>query len=153
SGSFRIPEVVGGPVSASFATHALGGPWLRATKSDVVLPNQTTTLTLHVEPTGSVHGLVRHDDSSIAIGSQVRLDAYDGRYALVQTGGDGSFLAEGIPAGAVTIHVSDPARGGVALVTGLSVADSSTLEAGAIQLLETPLAVVSIDPPDGTTEV
>ena len=62
SGQFRIPELVGGPVSASFSTRASGGPWLFASDSDVVRPAETTTLTLQVEPSGSVHGSVTHDD-------------------------------------------------------------------------------------------
>ena len=64
SGQFRIPEMVGGPVSASFYTRAPGGPWLYANDADVVAPGQTTTLSLQVEPSGSVHGRVLHDDGS-----------------------------------------------------------------------------------------
>jgi len=152
SGWFRIPELVGGPVSASFQMRATGGPWLYASDADTVLPGQTTTLTLDVEPSGSISGLVRHDDGvSPAIGAQIRVEGAGGRTAVVATGGDGAFLAQGVPVGAVTIRVSDPAKGGVALVTGLSVAAGATLEAGVIQLLETPLAVVSVTPPDGAT--
>jgi hypothetical protein len=152
-GQFRIPELISGPVSATFTTRAPGGPWLYANDTDVVVPDQTTSLTLVVEPSGAVHGSVAHDDDAPAVGSQVRIDASGGRSAVVQTGADGSFLAESIPAGPITIRVDDPARAGVALVKGLSVAAGVVLEAGEIRLLETPLAVVSVTPPDGRTGV
>ncbi len=154
SGQFRIPEVIAGPVSASFSTRAPGGPWLRAVDADAVAPGATATLDLLVEPSGGVRGRVVHEDGTPAIGSQVRVEAASsGRVALVQTGGDGTFLAEGVPAGPVTIRVADAAHGGVALVTGLAVADNATLEAGEIRLLEVPLAVVSFSPADGTSQV
>ena len=87
----------------------------------MVRPAETTTLTLQVEPSGSVRGSVAHDDGTPGDRLQVRVEASAGRSAVVQTGGDGTFLAEGVPAGAVTIRVNDPARGGVALLTGLGV--------------------------------
>ncbi|MFI4944119.1 MAG: Ig-like domain-containing protein, partial [Burkholderiales bacterium] len=151
SGQFHIPEIVGGPVSATFHTRAPGGPWLYANDSDTVTPGTTATLTLQVEPSGAVQGSVIHADGSPALGAEVRVEAAAGRVAVVQTGGDGTFLAEGVPAGAITIRVNDPAHGGVARVTGLGVSAGGTLQTGVIGLLETPLAVVSVTPPDGAT--
>src|SRR6185436_2375680 len=84
SGQFRIPEIAGGPVSARFATHAPGGPWLYASDADVVTPGATTTLQLQVEPSGSVRGRVLHADQTPALGSQVRVEGVGGRVALVQ---------------------------------------------------------------------
>ena len=152
-GGFRIPELLSGPVSASFSTRAVNGPWLYASDADVVRPSETTTLSLLVEPSGAVRGTVVHEDRTPAVGSQVRVEASGGRTTVVQTGEAGVFLAEGLPAGPITIRVSDAARGGVAQVTGLSVAADHTLEAGTIDLLETPLAVLSVAPADGATDV
>ena len=152
-GTFRIPELVSGPVSASFSTKAVNGPWLYASDSDVVRPSGTTTLTLNVEPSGSVSGTVVHEDGSAAVGSQVRVEAIGGRSTVVQTGERGAFVADGLPAGPITLRVSDTARGGVAWVAGLSVAADRILEAGSIRLLETPLAVSSVAPADGAADV
>jgi hypothetical protein len=91
-----------------------------------------------------VRGRVLHADQTPALGSQVRVEGVGGRVALVQAGSDGSFLAEGMPAGAITLRITDPARGGVALVTGSSVTAGGLLDAGDITLLEVPLAVVSV---------
>jgi hypothetical protein len=75
SGEFRIPEIVAGPVTASFSTQSATGPWLYASDADVVQPSATTTLRLLVEPSGSVRGTVVHDDGTPALGSKVRVES------------------------------------------------------------------------------
>ncbi|MBN2370855.1 MAG: Ig-like domain-containing protein, partial [Vicinamibacteria bacterium] len=153
NGQYRIPELLSGPVNAKFKTSAPGGPQLSASADGVVAPGETTVLNLLVEPSGGVQGLVEHEDGQLAMGAQVRIDASGGRFAVEQTGTDGTFLAEGIPVGPITIRVSHAANNGVALVAGLVVSENSTLDAGTIQLIETPLAMTSVTPADGASDV
>jgi hypothetical protein len=153
SGGFRIPEMLSGQVTASFATKSSNGPSLYASDAGVVRPSETTRLSLLVEPSGAVRGTVVHEDGNPAFGSQVRVEASGGRSTVVHTGETGVFLAEGLPAGPITLRVSDAVRGGVALVTGLVVTADRTLDAGSIDLLETPLAVLSATPADGAIQV
>jgi hypothetical protein len=100
----------GRDVTASFQTASPGGPPLYASATGTVLPGETTTLTLQVEPSGRVEGTVVHEDGAPAIGAQVRIEASGGRTTAVATGIGGAFAAEGVPTGPISIRVNDAAR-------------------------------------------
>ncbi len=154
-GFFRLPEVLAGPFTASLTARS-GEFLLYGTASGTLAPNETTSIDVQVQPSGTVTGLVaRADGTTLAAGAQVtvKLEPFRGNVAL-QAQGDGRFTFHGVPLGPLSMRVNDPITKGVALVKdlGLSV-NGEVLDVGTIVLDDSPVAVVSVDPPDGAVAV
>src|SRR4029079_16029362 len=83
----------------------------------------------------------------------VRLDPFRGAVTL-QAQSNGRFTARGVPLGAFSVLVSDPVTTGAALLTSQNLAaNGNTADVGSIVLDDTPVSVLAVDPPDGSTGV
>ena len=151
-GQFSLPEVLAGPFTAQLVAQ-IGGFTLYGSGSGDVVPGETTTIVVAVQDSGRVIGRVlRSDGTTPAYGASVTVQVTPGG-ASVTVSADplGNFEAVGVPLGTVTVRVADPATGGVALATGLSLlADGATADAGTLALDDTPVAVATVDPADGS---
>ncbi|MCU1246824.1 MAG: LamG domain protein jellyroll fold domain protein, partial [Acidobacteria bacterium] len=129
---------------------------LYGTASGAVTPGANSNVTIQLQPSGTVTGLVvRPDGTTPAYGATVLLQLGSGAGSVsLQSGSDGRFTATGVPLGAFTVRIDDPLTGGIGLVGGLTVAaNGDTVDAGRIVLDDTPITVLSVDPADGATGV
>ncbi len=152
-GSFFLPEVLAGPVTATF--EVAGPPKLFGTASGLVRPGETLTLPIAIEPTGRVRGLVRRADLAPAAGANVLFLLSAGRGVLsTQTEDDGTFDVEGIPLGSFDLRVEDPFTGGVGFANDLEISfEGEFLDGLVIDLDDSPVRVLTVDPPDGALDV
>jgi hypothetical protein len=152
-GGFFLPEVLAGPVTATL--EVAGPPKLFGTASGLVRPDETLTLPIAIEPTGRVRGLVRRADLAPAAGANVLFLLSGGRGVLsTQTGDDGTFDVEGIPLGSFDLRVEDPFTGGVGFANGLEISfEGEFLDGLTIDLDDSPVRVLTVDPPDGALDV
>ncbi len=152
-GKFALPEILAGPFTASLRVTG-GGFTLFGSTSGTIVAGQPNQLTVQVQPSGTVTGLVlRPDGHTPAVGADVSLQLAAGRIAL-QAQNDGRFTATGVPLGAFTLRVSDALSGGLGLVQGQSLASNGqTVDVGTITLDANALAVLGVDPPDGAAHV
>jgi hypothetical protein len=154
-GQFSLPEVLAGPFTAQLVAQ-IGGFTLYGSGSGVVVPGQTTSIVVAVQDSGRVIGRVlRSDGTTPAYGANVTVQVTPGGASVtVPVDPLGNFEAVGVPLGTVTVRVADPATGGVALATGLSLlVDGATADAGTLVLDDTPVAVATVDPADGSIGV
>lgn len=154
-GSFHLTEVLAGPFTAALRA-TVNGLTLYGSASGVVTPNQTTALTVQLQDTGTVAGLVlRPDGTTPAVGAAVTIRLDRSRGTLdVQTQADGRFTVTGVPLGGLDVSVFDPGSNGVGRVINQQLAhNGDTADAGTIVLDNQPFSVVSIDPADGSTNV
>ena len=152
-GRFALPEVLAGPFTASLRVTS-GAFTLFGSTSGTIAADQANQLTVQVQPSGTVTGLVlRPDGHTPAVGAGVTLQLAAGLVTL-QAQSDGRFTAAGVPLGAFTVRVSDAISGGLGLVSGQSLASNGqTVDVGTITLDANALTVVSVDPPDGATGI
>ncbi|MCU1350083.1 MAG: hypothetical protein JWO56_3113, partial [Acidobacteria bacterium] len=154
-GNFTIREALAGPYTATLRSQQ-GEFTLYGTTTGTIAPGVVNSVTVQLQPSGSVTGVVfRAGGTTPAYGATVllQLDPNRGSVSL-QAASDGRFTARGVPLGALTIRVDDPLTGGIAIVHGLSVANNGdTVDAGTIVLDDSPVAVLSVDPPDGAVGV
>ncbi len=151
-GTLFLPEVLAGPVTATL--EVAGPPKLFGTASGLVLPGATLDLPVAIEPTGTVRGLVRRADGAPAAGATVIFLLASGRGAPSVQARDGSFEAEGIPLGSFDIRVEDPFSGGVGFENDLEIDfEGQILDGIVIDLDDSPVRVLEVDPPDGAIEV
>jgi hypothetical protein len=153
-GSFFMPQVLAGTFTANLRVQN-GTITLFGSTSSSVAPGQTADITVQVQPSGSVVGTVlRSDGVTPAAGANVALALDRGGSVVVQAQTDGAFTANGLPLGGFTARVNDPVTTGQALLQGQSIASNGQiLDLGSIVLNDTPMALVSIDPADGSTGV
>jgi len=153
-GRFALPQVLAGPFVASLRARS-GEFFLYGTTSSNVAAGQTATITVQVQPSGTVKGLVlRSDNATPAIGANVRLTLDQNRGSVtVQAGNDGRFTASGVPLGGFTARVDDPITNGLALTSGALATNGETKDLGTIVLDDKPLTAISFSPADGTTGV
>lgn len=153
-GSFSLPVVLAGTFTANLTAQS-GQFTLFGSTSSSVQPNQNTDITIQVQPSGTVTGKVfRSDGVTPAAGSNVSLTLTRGGSVVVQAQTDGTFTAQGVPLGAFSVRINDPVSTGQAIVTGQSLGtNGQVVDLGNIILNDTPLAVVSITPSDGSTGV
>ena len=156
AGSFTFPAVLAGPFTASL-TSSVGGFTLRGTAAGVAQPGQTTTFDVTLQPSASVIGRVfRPDGTTPAVGAEVTVSAgpIGNIRVTVPVVAAGTFRADGIPLGAITLRVVDAISGGAGFVGGLTAAsDGQLLAVGDLVLDNTPLTVVSSTPADGALNV
>lgn len=152
-GKFALPEVLAGPFNASLRV-ASGGFTLFGSTSGTIVADQVNELTLQVQPSGTITGLVlRPDGHTPAVGANVTIQLAAGT-VIVQAQNDGRFTATGVPLGAFTVRVNDPLTGGLGLVQGQTLAtNGQTVDVGTITLDANALAVLTVDPPDGAVNV
>jgi hypothetical protein len=153
-GSFFLPQVMAGAFTANLRVQNSTITLFGSTSSSVV-PGQTADITVQVQPSGSVIGTVlRSDGVTPAAGANVTLALDRGGSVVVQAQTDGTFTANGLPLGGFTARINDPVTTGQALLQHESIASNGQIvDLGSIVLNDTPMAVVSIDPADGSTGV
>jgi len=154
NGTFALPQVLAGPFTAKLSAD-VGGFTLYGTASGTVLFNQNDNLSIEVQPSGTISGIVlRPDGLTPAVGANVIIQLITGASITVQAQNDGSFSAVGVPLGAFTVQIKDPVSGGIAAVLGQSIASNDqTVSLGTITLDGNVLSVVSSNPADGTTGI
>jgi hypothetical protein len=121
-----------------------------------VVADDEQTVDVQLQPTGTLIGRVlRADGATPANGAEVSV-YLPSLYLRVATTADqdGNFELRGLPLVTMSLSVKDAITGGLALVPSLTLTtNGQTLDAGTIILDDTPIAVVSIDPPDGAVGV
>ena len=152
-GTFFLPEVLAGPVTATFE---LAGAVKRfGTATGVVVPGGRLDLPVPVEPSGSVSGVVRLPGGAPAVGANVLVLLSGNRGVLAtQTHDAGGFEIKGIPLGTFDLRVEDPFSGGVGFVNGLEITTPDEVLTGlVVDLDDSPVRVLAVDPPDGAVDV
>ena len=147
NGTFLLPEVLAGPFTATLST-SRGPLKLAGVVSGEVRPGETTAVTLEVQPTGRLEGLVTRSDGKAAFGAEVTVKTTKGSLPAM-VGEDGWFRVDGVVADEpVTASITDRFTGGVGKGAGV-VPEGGTLTLDPIQLDDTPIAVASVEPADG----
>jgi hypothetical protein len=154
NGTFALPQVLAGPFTAKLSAN-IGGFTLYGTASGSVLPSQNDNLTIEVQPSGTVSGLVlRPDGQTPAVGAFVTIQLNSSGSITLQAQNDGTFTATGVPLGVFTVQISDPSTGGLAAIESQSLASNGqTVNLGTITLDGNALSVVASNPSEGTTGV
>ncbi|MEA2464338.1 MAG: large repetitive protein, partial [Acidobacteriota bacterium] len=154
-GAFTLRDVLAGSFTATLRTQN-GSVTLYGSKSGAILPDITNDVTVQLQPTGSVKGIVkRADGTTAAYGASVVIDLLPNRGSIaVQTDNSGAFNANGIPLGALKVRVTDPLTAGIAMTPEQVLSDNGqVIDVQTLVLDDTPVAVVSVDPADGTIGV
>jgi hypothetical protein len=152
-GLFALPQVPAGPFSATLTAKS-GEFLLYGTASGSIAPNQTLDLTVQIQPSGTVTGLVmRSNGTTPAVGANVVLQLDASRSVTVQAGNDGRFTARGVPFSNFTVRINDPITTGLALSQGSLTTNGQTVDLGTLVLDDQPLRVVSITPANGAIGV
>jgi hypothetical protein len=146
-GTFRFPALLAGPVSLRL-TLTGGATELYGTATATVVAGQETTVNVRLQDSATVTGLVlRADGVTPAFGADTMIRLSNGLSIPVQVLSDGRFTATGVPLGAISVRVTDPFTGGVALRENVALTtNNETLDLGTIVLDDNPVTVVSIDP-------
>ena len=154
NGTFALPQVLAESFTARLSAD-IGGFTLYGTASGSVLPNQNDNLTIQVQSSGSITGLVlRSDGVTPAVGTFVTVQLTVGGSITLQAQNDGTFTATGVPLGTFNVQFNDPITGGLAAVEAQSLAtNGQTVNLGTITLDDNALAIVSSNPSDGTIGV
>lgn len=153
-GTFALPQVLAGPFTVALKAKS-GEFTLYGTANGEVPPGGTAQVTVQVQPSGTVTGLVRRSDNvTPAVGANVVLILDGNRGSVtVQAGNDGRFTARGVPFSTFTVRIDDPITTGLALTSGSIETNGQTLDLGTIVLDDQPLSVVSVTPASGTIGV
>lgn len=150
-GIFNLREVLAGPYTATLKTQS-GEFTLFGTASGTIAHDAMNDVTVQLQPSGTVTGVIRRaDGTTAAYGAQVVLNLLPNRGSVsLQAGTDGRFTSRGVPLGAFSVRITDPLTGGVGIATGFNLANNGdTVDIGVVVLDDTPVAVVSVDPQDG----
>jgi hypothetical protein len=158
AGTFRFPEVLAGPFSATLRVNQ-GGLNLYGRASGTVIPGETASLSIQVQPSGTVKGkVVRANGTTPGFGAEVSLQVAGSGTIALQAQDDGSFIALGVPIDqTITVKVLDPVTAGRAVLTRHDgapiklIANGQVLDLGTIQLDDKPPVVVFVQPQDGVT--
>ena len=153
-GTFALPQVLAGPFTAALKAKS-GEFTLYGTANGEVPPGGTAQITVQVQPSGTVTGLVlRADNTTPAVGANVVLKLDGNRGSVtVQAGNDGRFTARGVPFSTFTVRIDDSITTGLALSSGSIDTNGQVLDLGTIVLDDQPLTVVSVTPAPGTIGV
>jgi hypothetical protein len=152
-GTFALPQVLAGPFSVALKAKS-GEFTLYGTANGSVPASGTANVTVQVQPSGTVTGLVlRADNTTPAVGANVVLQLDGGGSVTVQAGNDGRFTARGVPFSTFTVRINDTISTGLALSSGSITTNGQTLDLGTLVLDDQPLGVVSVTPAAGTIGV
>jgi hypothetical protein len=153
-GTFALPQVLAGPFTAALKAKS-GEFTLYGTATGDVPAGGTAQLTVQVQPSGTVTGLVmRADGTTPAVGANVVLQLDGNRGSVtVQAGNDGRFTARGVPFSTFTVRITDPITTGLALTSGSIETNLQVLDLQTIVLDDQPLSVLSVTPANGTIGV
>ncbi len=153
-GTFALPLVLAGPFTAKLSAN-IGGFTLYGTSSGTVLPNQTASVRIQVQPSGTISGLVlRPDGKTPAVGANVTVQLPTLGSINLQAQNDGTFTAIGVPLGVFTVRISDPVSAGLGIVLGQSITgNGQTDNLGSITLDANALSVVATNPADGASGI
>ena len=152
NGAFFLSEVPAGPFVVTMT--GLGDFPLSGTAMFSVMPDEARQIEVKLQQSGVVTGLVvRPDGATPALGADVTVKLTPNRGStIVQTLGSGRFSLPGVPLGDVEVQVRDNVTAGVARRGPLTLSQD-VLDFGIIPLDDTPVAVASVDPPDGATGI
>lgn len=154
-GAFTLRDVLAGTYTATLKTQN-GGITLYGAKSGAIAAGVTNDVAVQLQPTGTVKGLVkRADGTTAAYGASVVIELLPNRGSLtVQTDNSGAFTANGVPLGALKVRVNDPLTAGIAMTPEQTLAtNGEILDVQTLVLDDTPVAVTSVDPANGTIGV
>jgi hypothetical protein len=153
-GTFALPQVMAGPFTVALKAKS-GEFTLYGTANGTVPPSGTANVTVQVQPSGTVTGLVlRADNTTPAVGANVILQLDGNRGSVtVQAGNDGRFTARGVPFSTFTVRINDTISTGLALSSGSITTNGEVLDLGTLVLDDQPLSVVSVTPVVGTIGV
>lgn len=156
-GTFSLPQVLAGPFTAKLVANVGGFP-LYGTTTDTLNPGQNKVITVQVQQSGTISGLVyRPDGVTFAVGAQVTiqlLQSSQGGSITLQVQNDGTFSAVGVPLGLFSLVITDSLSNGITAVEGQSLTtNNQVLNLGTIVLDGNALSVTSTSPTDGATNV
>ncbi|HET8775704.1 MAG TPA: carboxypeptidase regulatory-like domain-containing protein [Thermoanaerobaculia bacterium] len=154
-GAFTLRDVLAGTYTATLKTQN-GGITLYGAKSGAIVADTTNDVTVQLQATGTVKGIVKRADGvTAAYGASVVIELLPNRGSItVQADNAGAFTANGIPLGALRVRVTDPLTAGIAVTPDQTLTDNGQiLDVQTLVLDDTPVSVVSIDPADGATGV
>jgi len=129
------------------ATEAITG--LRGAVGDTVDPGATKSVTIVLQPSGSLTGRALLQNGSPASGIVAEL-IVGGRTLFVPTGDDGRFTFGAVPLLPFSLELDDPLRGGIAKRASTI---GGAVDLGDVPLDETPPAVASVTPTGASTGV
>src|SRR5258708_2862971 len=96
-GAFSLPQVLAGPFTAKLSAN-FGGVTLYGTATGSVMPHQTANVSVQLQPSGTVRGLVvRPDGQTPAVGANVSIQLAAGGSITLQAHNDGAFSAIRVP--------------------------------------------------------
>lgn len=154
NGTFSLPQVLAGPFTARLSANS-GSFTLYGTASGTILPNQNFTLSIGVQNSGTVSGVVlRPDGQTPAIGANVTIQLATGGSITLQAQNDGSFEAIGVPLSTFNVEIMDPVSGGLFAILDQSITTNGQLvPLGTITLDGNALSVANTNPTDGATGI
>jgi hypothetical protein len=118
-GTFTLPVVPAGPFTAMLSAN-IDGFALFGITSGTVQPNGTASITIQVQPSGSISGRIFHSDGVTPdAGAQVSV-AGSGQAGTgtVTADASGHYTLVGVPIGVFTLNVTDPATSDRGTATG-----------------------------------
>ena len=153
SGAVSLPDLLAGSVAVTLQK-VVGGVTLLGLAQAEIVRDQNATVSVRLEPTGSVVGRVLRSDGQIpAEGADVVLCLYPSRATRrIQAGSGGDFRFDDLPLGAFDLNVFDANTGGKAVVRGrLIQAGGEVVDLGIIVLDQAAPTFQVIEPAQGST--
>ncbi|HJQ33117.1 MAG TPA: LamG-like jellyroll fold domain-containing protein [Pyrinomonadaceae bacterium] len=152
-------EFKGVPAGAFTLKLSVAGRVGVGTGGATALAGQNVDVPLRLEDAGKVTGRVVSEASGAPVaGVDVTLTLWrtccGGIVFYTHSDSQGVWALDNLPLGAVTISISDPATGGIAQASNLSLTtNGQVLDVGEMRLDATPIRVVSVSPADGAADV
>jgi len=155
-----LTDLLAGPVNVRLTYRPENQPIRYGSISDTLVADVPKTITVKLQPGAFVAGRVFRSNGDPAGGAKVEIYAHlGGLITWVQAQDDGSFVANGIPlaqAGAtrqITVKLIDELTDGRGLVENQTLGEPGITLEPPVTLDDTPISLVSIEPPNGTVGV